>query len=240
MGKLIALIEGNPGSGKGHVCGQLEHRAGFAQLDLDDFTQTELVADDCDHFHHNMTRAARRVSAAVKKSKLDVVVCGVNNFAFEDFCDAQVLDGVDKIWLDISSRHFRPSRALRAEKNHHGLNEMSTRDFSDLLESTRRAVVREFKANDLRTWQNMTKVERAEEGIFWELQPPSTALSADEATSLIFDVSLNEFYSMYPDYMSAMLAVQVEDGVHLNRQRAREQGLIFMSPDQVIEYLGHT
>lgn len=241
MGKLIAVLEGNPGSGKGYVCSQLE-RAGLAQFDLDDYTQAELFADDCDNFHENMSNAAQRLNADIKKSEKDAVVCGVNNFTFDESCNAQVLAGgadrIIRIWLDISSKRFRPSKALLEEKSYHGLTHMSNRDFSDLVESTRRAVIREFKASELRVWQKMSRKERADEGVFWQLPPPKRALSASDATSLIFDISLNEFYSIYPDYMSAMLAVQIEDGVHLNRQRAREQGLKFMSPEEVIERLG--
>lgn len=218
-GQLVATIEGLPGCGKSFLCGKI-HDLGYATADVDDFSQAYLRRGyhDCDDFQTGMIARVRTDITKWVNSLADgtkVVLCGVSGFLFEDECLGSVVDcsaGCQKIWLDIAPRTMK-------NYNRHKIAGMSKVSNMELLESTRRAVLREFTASELSKWKSMTSRQRKEEGGFWKLRPPSHALTDLEFMKL-FHMDLNTFIDTHETYFSAMLDVQLGDNVHLSRDSA--------------------
>lgn len=218
-GRLIATIEGLPGCGKSFLCGKI-HDLGYATADVDDFSQAYLRRGyhDCDDFQTGMIE---RVKADIRQwvnnlaNGTKVVLCGVSGFLFEDKCLGSVVDcdtECHKIWLDIAPRTMKNYKKYKIA----GMSKVSN---MELLESTRRAVLREFTASELSKWKSMTPQQRQKEGVFWELRPPSQALTDVEFMKL-FHQKLDTFIDAYETYFNAMLDVQLEDNVHLSRDSA--------------------
>ena len=243
MGKLVAVIDGLPGSGKGYVCNMFK-AAGYIIADLDDFTQKQLAvpkaSSSCKGFKTVFGSVADQIHRFVKKQKGDVVLCGVSSMLFDTTgkCAVPVhkcTGACHRIWLEVApGRGYQLHKKLAARiKAHPKLRRLSKTIVMDLVESTRRAVVREFRAKEVGEWRGMTRAERVDEGVFWALPLPGAkngpkgigrkGIDGQSVVDLI-TMDLNNFISKYYAYVVAMLQVQAEDGVHLNRVRALKNG----------------
>ena len=163
-------------------------------------------------------------------------------------CSADVTKcarGCNKIWLEVSERRWRPRASFRKLlASYPQLSRKSAAVIADLVESTRRAVVREFSPVETKAWKELTAAGRREE-VFWELPrpgrggPPNVSargVSKKQKLELMF-MPVNDFIQTYPEYMKAMLQVQIEDGVHLNRERAVKKGFRPMRVEAILKKL---
>jgi len=252
---LYAIIDGLPGSGKNYMCNMIS-KLGYTVADVDDFSQAALAKDmeSCEDFYKNFEKTKRKINEFIKaKKNKPVVLCGIATMlGSPDFtdgpCTKSIVDcpfGCTRIWLDVVDPQYKPSKTLLKqiyaalpELNKHSIGELN-----DLLESTRRAVLREFRdePSGMLAWANMSKEEKRTEGVFWELPIPKSitrkGINEKEARKLLFDTSLGDFISQFKRYFMAMLEIQVEDGVHNNRARAIGNGFAPMRPDDILRLL---
>lgn len=254
MGRLIAVIDGLPGSGKGYVC-NIFAKAGFKVADLDDFSQKQLTnplaQNSCSSFKKVFSIVAQKIKRFVKKQKQDVVLCGVSTMLFDETGNCKVpIHGCHqkckKIWLEVAPKrgYILNKRMQKKIQTIPELKRVSKTIIMDLLESTRRACVREFRKKEVKIWKSWTSQQRIEEGSFWCLPRPGQkdgpihiprngADQQDVIDLIVMD--LNSFIVKYYKYMTAMLDIQIEDGVHKNRTRALKNNFRPMRLEKIMK-----
>jgi len=263
MANLKALIEGLPGSGKTYFSNKHLTKRGYLIKDVDDYSQPlfEEEYHDCPDFKKRLVGKVRKqVNSFLKNnSTKSVVMAGISTFLFENGCEDTAIncnDGCHKIWLDIGPDDFNydPNmpqiEAILDNKDFQKLSLPTDEEKAtvvELLESTRRAILREFSEKEVKVWKDMDDVVRKENGSFWELPRPgevnaafgniiipSSGLSPGSVEyNKLFTMNLNDFIdnldSTHP-YFDNMLDIMIEDSNHLNRAKAIQRGFIPMKP----------
>ena len=239
MSNLVCVIQGLPGCGKNYACNKIE-RLNYTTYDLDKFTQKLLLKytyDNCKQFEQKFVNAVNKniLKYLNKNRTKKVVLCGVSTFVLDDTCIRDVVSTstCSKIWLDITPDDFKAPRGYKNKD-------------PELVESTRRGVIREFSPKETKEWRNMSQDERADEGVFWTLPAPGEkngpkGIKARGLTKKqhkeLFDMPLHEFIKKYKKYMDAYYKVQVEDGQLLARGRALNLGFVPMKLGEIMHYL---
>jgi hypothetical protein len=243
---LVAIIDGLPGCGKNYLCGLIKIK-GYLTADIDIWSQDVLK---------RTFRSFAQFQKSVKKEITDkihdllaknpdekFVLCGVSAMIFPDDdpeADVRTVDvfncsdatNCKRFWLDISpsAEEFTCPPGYDPE----------------MLETTRRAVLREFNPVEVKEWLGMDISRREEEGAFWTLARPGEMngpkdipeSGVDESVRVaLFKQPLKTFIRTYSEYFTAMLEGLIDDGYHENRQRALERGFVPYSQSEILNIL---
>ena len=239
---LVALIAGLPGSGKSALS-RIASSLGFVTADLDDFSQhliNNKTYSSCQHFTTDMIDVIKhRINRfLLKHQDSPVVLCGLSTFVYDHSCVRHIADctgDCKAIWIDIIPDVFHPPRGY-------------TKHIPELLESTRRAVLREFQPKQVRRWRSWSHTRRADEGSFWKLSPPGTygpkniprtGLTPQKCDQLL-RLPLHTFITTYPLYFDTMYQDLVDDGYSESRAIALKRGFVPMRMPHVLELLKDT
>lgn len=235
MKPFTVLIDGLPGAGKNYVCSKLRDALGkscsgqVAYMDIDDASQSILNDPKLKTAVQRANKIKKKLTEFINSnsSMKVILICGVSAVVDSDNGLLQAtFPKVDmKLWLDIvpRDRHGNPVFAKGIDFKNLKLS-ADTKDeldrcdvdtVTEVFESARRAMLREFRPKERKEWIDMPKDDRVG---FYHMNPPS-ALANDEFEAELraplkdYLVTTHEYHK----YFIAMVDDIVADNYTKNR-----------------------
>ena len=236
---LVVLIEGLPGCGKNFMCSKLHQEIQRAQCfhaeyhDIDTFSQSVLENDNMT-FARKITAIRTAIKNALNDPTVCYILCGVSGVLhpttskFNSYLPASKAYEYIKLWLDISPSYQDFTDAIKALKPK--IPSQYWSNAAELLESSRRAVLREMKHDELDVWKNMPEDLKSED-IFYSLEVPKKPLTNDEfqrffrmpLSELIKQQVPNTKGKLFSVYVKGMMLQLMEEGYLENKSRCIEE-----------------